>query len=460
MGQLVQLGEQARVVQHVFTANLQAMAKMVPRTMGDPSRLLRIAYNSVAYDPLLLETSKTAAGMASIVGGVMEALKLGLTIGGPMQEAFLIPFRNKGTLEATLIVGFMGYRNILDRSKSVLDLQPRAVYANDEFDVNFGTSKVFHKPYWLLGQKEPGELVAVYCIAHLQRGGIQIEVMPRAEIDEHRARSRAKDSGSWVTDYAAMALKTVIRKIAKYLPKSSEILMRALDLDMKADLGESQDFDVTGLVFDDTVPSKQVGSSRLDALKQKLPAAATQPATADATPVRTAVESSQPPAATQTPPAPQGQPPSSPKGEGGARPPIGPPSPPAASPSLMEADRRYQEPTPPSEEALRELDEALGAPAGTHVADEIGHGPILDGADVRSKEENARLDALIAADDARRADERATDNTPAIGRPSRMTPVAEAFALQSENPGAKEVQNRVDALRKRAEELANSRKRR
>lgn len=271
MSQLVTLDDRAKTLQNVFTANMGAMAKMCPRTMGDPSRLIRIAYNSIAYDSALVEVTQTKEGMASIFGGVMEALKLGLTIGGPAQEAWLIPFNVKGTKVAQLIVGYQGYRNIIDRSKSVLDMHPRAVYANDEFDVDFGTSKVRHKPFWLVGATEPGPLVAVYCIAHLQRGGVQIEVMPHSEIEEHRKRSRAKDSGPWVTDYVAMALKTVIRKMSKYLPKSSEILMRALELDTQADIGAGQNFDVEGLVFDVGVtPTKQVGGTRLDALKQQL----------------------------------------------------------------------------------------------------------------------------------------------------------------------------------------------
>lgn len=273
MSQLVTLDDRAARLQQIFTLNMGAMAKMAPRTLGDPSRLIRIAYNSIAYDSALVEVTQTKEGLASIFGGVMEALKLGLTIGGPAQESWLIPFNVKGTKIATLIIGYQGFRNIIDRSKSVIDMHPRAVFANDEFDVDFGNNRVHHKPYWLVGASEPGPLIAVYCIAHLQRGGIQIEVMPHKEIEEHRQRSRAAESGPWKTDYTAMALKTVIRKMAKYLPKSSEILQRALELDTQADIGGNQNFDVEGLVFDGpATPAKQVGGTKLDALKNRLTA--------------------------------------------------------------------------------------------------------------------------------------------------------------------------------------------
>jgi recombination protein RecT len=281
MSQLIRLDDRAKVLEGVFKQNMGALAKVVPRTMGDPSRLLRIAYNNIAYDTALLECSSTPVGMASIFGGVMECLKLGLTIGGPMQEAWLIPFRDNkqgGAKIATVIIGYQGFRNILDRGKSVIDLHPVAVHQNDEFDFELGSRPfVKHKP----ALTERGALIAVYAVAHLPRGGIQIEVMGKAEVDEHRAKSRNANGTLWVDFYEAAALKTVVRKIAKYLPKSSEILARALDLDERADRGADQTLDMEGLVFDLSVPAggvKQVGGTKLDALKQQLAPPAIPPA--------------------------------------------------------------------------------------------------------------------------------------------------------------------------------------
>ena len=281
MSQLIRLDDRAKVLEGVFKQNMGALEKVVPRTMGDPSRLLRIAYNNIAYDTALLECSSTPVGMASIFGGVMECLKLGLTIGGPMQEAWLIPFRDNkqgGAKIATVIIGYQGFRNILDRGKSVIDLHPVAVHQNDEFDFELGSRPfVKHKP----ALTERGALIAVYAVAHLPRGGIQIEVMGKAEVDEHRAKSRNANGTLWVDFYEAAALKTVVRKIAKYLPKSSEILARALDLDERADRGADQTLDMEGLVFDLSVPAggvKQVGGTKLDALKQQLAPPAIPPA--------------------------------------------------------------------------------------------------------------------------------------------------------------------------------------
>lgn len=247
--QLVKPHDLATRIEGMFKLNQEAMVRQSPRTTGDPHRLLRVAYNAIVYDSDL-----AACTPSSLLGGVMEALKLGITLGGPMQEGWLIPFNDSqaGGKVATLIVGYQGYRNIIDRGRSVLDMHPYAVYKNDEFDFELGSHpRVKHKPYWMAGHAEPGDLQCVYCVAHLRGGGMQMEVMPLKEVEQHKARSRAATSkrSPWTTDYDAMALKTVVRKISKYLPKSSELLSRALDLDDKADRGVRQDFDISGLVL-------------------------------------------------------------------------------------------------------------------------------------------------------------------------------------------------------------------
>ena len=110
----------SNIIQKLFKNNLSALQKAAPRVVGDPARLIRTAFNAIVYNPDLMQCTQV-----SLMGGVMESLKLGLTIGGPMQEAWLIPFRdnrNAGGLKtATFIVGYQGYRNLIDRAKAVLD---------------------------------------------------------------------------------------------------------------------------------------------------------------------------------------------------------------------------------------------------------------------------------------------------------------------------------------------------
>ena len=59
-------------------------------------------------------------------------------------------------------------------------------------------------------------------VAHFRDGGHYFEVMSKAEVDSIRKRSKASDRGPWVTDYEAMAKKTVVRRAFPYLPVSVE----------------------------------------------------------------------------------------------------------------------------------------------------------------------------------------------------------------------------------------------
>ena len=47
--------------------------------------------------------------------------------------------------------------------------------------------------------------------------------MTKADIDKIRFRSKSKDKGPWITDYAEMCKKTVIRRHAKLVPLSVEL---------------------------------------------------------------------------------------------------------------------------------------------------------------------------------------------------------------------------------------------
>ena len=87
----------------------------------------------------------------------------------------------------------------------------------------------------------------VYAVAVLKGGGVQFEVMSRAEIEAVRAQSKAGKSGPWVTHWDEMARKTVVRKLFKYLPVSIEAV-RAVEIDEKSDRGEA----VTETDFIDT----------------------------------------------------------------------------------------------------------------------------------------------------------------------------------------------------------------
>lgn len=185
-----------------------AIARAVPTGMS-ATRFNRVVLTELSKTPKLgLCEPKT------VLGAVMTAAQLGLEF-GPLGQAYLVPYKDT----CTLIVGYRGYIDLARRTGRLRSIVARPVHANDLFDYEYGTNEhLTHKP--ALGDRGP--VICYYGIAILADGGQVVHVMSKADIDTFRNRSKASSSGPWVTDYDAMACKTVIRRMVPWLPMTSE----------------------------------------------------------------------------------------------------------------------------------------------------------------------------------------------------------------------------------------------
>ena len=176
----------------------------------DVNRLLTVMESEFRRCPKLLDCSSESIG-----GAVMLAARLGLEPDQQLGHFYMIPF--KTTLQ--IIIGYKGLLELALRSPNIKSIYAHEVYDGDKFDVLLGTEKrITHIPNYI--DPGPRELIAVYAIAEYTSGVKEIEVMSRHEIDAIRARSKASGSGPWVSDPGAMARKTVLRRICKYIPSA------------------------------------------------------------------------------------------------------------------------------------------------------------------------------------------------------------------------------------------------
>ena len=109
-------------------------------------------------------------------------------------------------------------RATIRRSGDVLSLRAETVCANDEF--SWSNGEIRHEIEW---RKARGEVQAVYAVAVLKSGETQSATLTFDEVENIRKRSRAGNSGPWVTDWAEMAKKTAVRRLSKMLPLSVEV---------------------------------------------------------------------------------------------------------------------------------------------------------------------------------------------------------------------------------------------
>ena len=205
------------------------LAQALPRAM-DPDRFLRVVLTELRRNPEL-----TRCTPQSFLGALMTAAQLGLEP-GPLGHSYLLPFRNRseGTLECQLILGYKGLIDLARRSGNIVNIVAREVCEADEFTFEYGLDeKLVHKPSW---EEDRGKPVAYYGVAHYKDGGHLIMVLSKADVDKFRKRSKASQSGPWVTDYAAMACKTVIRRMATFMPLSVQAAIAVVE-DEQRELG-------------------------------------------------------------------------------------------------------------------------------------------------------------------------------------------------------------------------------
>lgn len=212
------VSEQTSAIQTALDERDAMLLDLLP-SRRHVDRFKRIVVLSLARNPDLL-----TANRGSLIEAAFEAARLGLEPSGAIGGAHIVRYGQK----AQLIVDYRGLVDLARRSSEIQDIAAVIVRRGDGFHVRRGTSPAIeHTPLVEVSEEaEKGgalEVTHVYAVAHLFGGGVQFEVMTKAQIDAIRARSAAANHGPWRTDYEEMAKKTVLRRLCKLLPLSIEV---------------------------------------------------------------------------------------------------------------------------------------------------------------------------------------------------------------------------------------------
>ena len=198
----------------------EQIAKAIPAHLT-PDRFLRVALTAMNRNPKLFQCTRE-----SLFQCMLDCSAVGLEPDG--RHAHLIPYGK----DCTLIIDYKGLLAMARRNGVSADA--KVVREADAFTVReddgTGQTTVEHSVAY---RKPRGELVCVYSRASWAEGDQRVtsyEVMTREEIDAIRGRSRAGNSGPWVTDFDEMARKTVLRRHSKRWPMAAD-MAAALDGD-------------------------------------------------------------------------------------------------------------------------------------------------------------------------------------------------------------------------------------
>jgi recombination protein RecT len=196
-----------------------------------PERLMRVTANAIRTTPKLQECEPL-----SFLGALMQCAALGLEPNTVLGHAYLIPFDKSTKINGSwvkvpqvqLIIGYKGLIDLARRSGHITSISANIHYSDDElWEYEEGTeAKLRHVP-----GPQDGKPLHAYAIAKFVEGGHAYVVLPWAQVLKIRDGSQGwqsavkfgkKEGSPWFSHETAMAKKTAIRALAKFLPLSVE----------------------------------------------------------------------------------------------------------------------------------------------------------------------------------------------------------------------------------------------
>lgn len=198
-------------------------------------RFAKMLYTTITNSPQLQNCS-----IPSIIKAAGIAASLGLDVDPVRGLVWLVPYNNKGVIEATFQIGYLGLIELAYRSGKVKAISAHCVYESEKDTVRITRENgryAVHHPFSFSAPS--GKMIAVYATAEVDGFGAFTEVLRFDEVEKVRKGGKAPNSPAWQNHYEAMAKKTAIRRLAKFLPKSiAEDFTRAAAVDEKQDVIE------------------------------------------------------------------------------------------------------------------------------------------------------------------------------------------------------------------------------
>lgn len=207
--------KKGKTIFDIIKAGEQQFAAALPKHLNS-ERFTRIAITTIRQNPKLAECNAE-----SLLGSLMTIAQLGLEP-GVLGQCYLIPY---GT-ECQLQLGYKGMIELLRRTGQLSDIYAYTVYSNDEFSIEYRLERTLKHIPAFTNPDGRGEIVGFYSVAILKDGTRAFEYMTKNEVVSHEEKYRKGKfkNNVWEKNFEEMALKTVTKKMLKWLPISVELV--------------------------------------------------------------------------------------------------------------------------------------------------------------------------------------------------------------------------------------------
>lgn len=201
------MGTQLVVIRQRFLAQVPKIREILPAGCGvTAERLVRVFLLEIFERPELRECTEE-----SLLAALIESGRTGLEIGGPMPQAYIVPYKRR----AVFVVGYRGLVDMVLRSGRVTGLNVELVYQGDTFHREPGIyGKLIHRASDA-PDRESRPITHVYSEFEMTDGKVRRFCMSAEQINkhaEHFSKTFSQPEGAWKTSWEAMASKTLIRR--------------------------------------------------------------------------------------------------------------------------------------------------------------------------------------------------------------------------------------------------------
>ena len=194
---------------------LASLKNALPAQLTSPEEAAR--YSRILMTLVRLTPSLASCSINTVLAGALTGAALGLDPTPGLDEFYLVPYGGKATFQ-------MGYKGMMKLAYQgdCQKISAHKVCEHDIFDIEYGLEETLkHKPC-LSGPR--GDVIGYYVTVVLRNGEKTFLYLTKPEVMEHALKkSKAYKSGPWQTDFDAMALKTCLRLLFKWLPKNTRL---------------------------------------------------------------------------------------------------------------------------------------------------------------------------------------------------------------------------------------------
>lgn len=201
----------------IMSDEVKKQLSMVLPPQMPVERFQRVAITAINRNPDLIECNRQ-----SLYNAFMQCAQDGLL--PDSQEAAIVKYNSKDGLPTAQYQPMVkGILKKMRNSGELKSIMATCIHEHDPFRywVDDDGEHLTHEPD--LFAQDRGRIIGAYALAKTKDDAIYIKVMTTAEIETVRSCSKAKNANFWTNWWDQMAEKTVIRRLAKRMPMSTDL---------------------------------------------------------------------------------------------------------------------------------------------------------------------------------------------------------------------------------------------